>query len=298
MKGVVIAKPLAVATGKENLIEDFILKYGKILVKKRMVCNSYHIANHYAQFAGKPFFGKLVEYYTGRKIVVYLIEVDDFGPIREAMGPAKGTSGFRYALLGDMIQENLAKTGVLDNGLHCSDSKEEGEREMRVWFAPPTTSEQTKSICNAIYKRLQRLGADAVDIQYAGGEHDGTAVPGSKMDLDFRILSANIDKTALDIAAMFKTNVDKIAVDDQSGARYVKFELRWSSGKADIAVVPFEAYRHQVSKSHLIALAPDEMKARVRDIKAKAKKCGKARYTAVKRICRRYLLTAVIGETA
>ncbi|MCS6969350.1 MAG: hypothetical protein NZM39_12285, partial [Bernardetiaceae bacterium] len=87
---------------------------------------------------------------------------------------------------------------------------------------------------------------------------------------------------------------DKVAVDDETGATYIKFEYPFEGGKADIAVVPTDSYRYQVSKSHLIYLVDDALKGECRAAKAAAKASGnKELYKDVKRQWRKRLLESI-----
>lgn len=267
-----------------------------VLTKKHMVCDSSRIARHYQQFAGKPFFQGLVKYYTGKNIVAYMCECDDIQTliaIREAMGGAKVDPGsFRDQLVGDVWAERFQSLGVNDNGIHCSDSAEEGLRESAVWFGVPPTSSRTNVAHKAVWKILSSI-SKVDSLQYAGGEHEGTAVEGSVIDLDYRLLTNDMPfvVSALEAKGLV---IDKRGVDDESGAAYVKFEIRFTGGKCDVAVVPTQHYADQVSKSHLIHLVDDALKGEVRAIKASAKATGdKQLYKDVKRQCRKRLLESI-----
>ena len=297
MKFLVLAKPLAVEFGRESLIEEFISSSGaRVLAKKHMVCDSSRIARHYQQFAGKPFFQGLVKYYTGRNIVAYMCECDNIEvlmAIREAMGTAKvSPDSFREKLIGDVYAERFQSMGVIDNGIHCSDSAEEGLREVAVWFGVPPTSSRTEMAHKAVWKILSSV-SNVDSLQYAGGEHEGTAIEGSVIDLDYRLLTNDMPFVVSQLEKKGLV-IDKRGIDDESGAEYVKFEIRFTGGKCDIAVVPTEHYANQVSKSHLIYLVSDTLKDEIRAIKASAKATGdKQLYKDVKRQCRKRLLESI-----
>lgn len=297
IKFTVLAKPLAVELGRISLIEEFISSMGaSILTKKDMVCDSSKIARHYRQFAGKSFFQGLVKYYTGSNIVAYGCECDDVETlmaIREVMGGAKVDPGsFRDQLVGDVFAERLQATGVIDNGIHCSDSVEEGQREFAVWFGVPPTSSHTQTAHKAVWKILSSI-PQVDSLQYAGGEHDGTAIEGAAIDLDYRLLTNNMPFV---VSALKKKGlvIDKRGVDNESGAQFVKFEIGFAGGKCDVAVVPTEHYANQVSKSHIIHLIDDAFKSECRKCKAEAKATGdKAFYKDVKRRWRKRLLESI-----
>lgn len=297
IKFIILAKPIAVELGRVSLIEDFISSMGaSVLTKKDMVCDSSKIAHHYRQFVGKSFFPALVKYYTGKRIVAYGCEcnnIETLMAIRKAMGGAKVEDGsFRHQLIGDVWAEHYQTTGVNDNGIHCSDSAEEGQREFAVWFGVPPTSSHTQTAHKAVWKILSSI-PQVDSLQYAGGEHDGTAIEGADIDLDYRLLTSNMPfvVSALENKGLV---VDKRGVDNESGADYVKFEIRFSGGKCDIAVVPTEHYANQVSKSHLIHLVNDALKGECREAKAVAKATGdKVLYKDIKRQWRKRLLESI-----
>lgn len=297
IKFIVLAKPLTVELGRTRVIDSFVSFMGATIVsKKELVCDSSKIANHYRQFVGKGFFQPLVEYYTGKGIVAYACvcnNIETLMAIREAIGGAKVDQGsFRDQLVGDVFTERLQATGVVDNGIHCSDSVEEGIREFHVWFGVPPTSSHTKMAHKAVWKLLDSI--QQVDsLQYAGGEHDGTAVTGSVIDLDYRLLTNNMPYVVSQLEKLGLV-IDKRGIDDFSGADYVKFEIGFTNGKVDIAVVPTAHYANQVSKSHLLYLVKDALKSECRAAKAVAKATGnKQLYKDTKRQWRKYLLESI-----
>lgn len=295
-EAIIILKPLAI--DKEHVLLSFFSSLG-IEVKKRSqrICSSYEIANHYGQFVGKKFFQPLVEYYTGKTVIVYSV----FLPMgREAFRSFMGnatkieSNSLREILVGDSFNSNLLATGVADNGIHCSDSESEFGREYGVWFDAPTTSDRTNLAHNHLWAILN--GIEGIDsLQYAGGEHDGTAV-GSVIDLDYRLLTTNPSWVVSQLQNLGLT-IDRCFIDDESNSQVTKFEYSLAQfglkGKADIAVVETQHYRYQVSKSHLISFASAELKAFVRELKLTAKMVGKDHYKAVKKEGRLLLLDSI-----
>ena len=295
----ILAKPITVELSRESLIEEFISSVGAlVLTKKQMVCDSSRIARHYQQFASKPFFQGLVKYSTGKSIVYLLCEgtIEQLVAIREAMGSAKvSPDSFREKLVGDVWEERYQVSGVVDNGIHCSDSQEEGLREISIWFGVPPTSSRTYQAHKAVWKILSSI-SNVQSLQYAGGEHDGTGIPDGAIDLDYRLLTNNIASV---VSSLEKRGlvIDKRGVDDETGAEYVKFEIRFSGGKCDIAVVPVQYYANQVSKSHLIYLVNYTLKGECRASKTIAKATGnKELYKDVKRQWRKRLLESINWE--
>lgn len=295
-EALIILKPLAI--DKENLLLSFFSSLG-IEVKRRSqrICSSYEIANHYSQFVGKSFFQPLVEYYTGKTVIIYSVLLPmGRERFRSFMGNATKieSNSLREILVGDSFYSNKLATGVADNGIHCSDSQSEFERELAVWFSTPTTSKRTNIPHNHLWNLLQSIeGVDS--FQYAGGEHDGTAV-GSVIDLDYRLLTTNPSWAVSQLQNLGLT-IDRCFIDDESGSQVTKFEYSLAQfglkGKADIAVVETQYYRYQVSKSHLISFASDELKSFVRELKLTAKMVGKDHYKAAKKEGRLLLLDSI-----
>ena len=133
---VVLQKPLAV--GKEDEIENMIMfAGGDIVGTKRVNVKDVLIKEHYKQFLGEEFFDKILSYYSGKKLMVWLAMGNDevLNNIRREIGSWKvDKDSFREFLVGDKWNDVYKKYGIIDNGIHVSDSKKEGEREKKVWF--------------------------------------------------------------------------------------------------------------------------------------------------------------------
>jgi len=135
---VVLQKPLA--SGKEDEIEKFINDCGATIVNRKKVrVDSKLIAKHYRQFSGKKIFFPLIKYFTGQVITVWLVNGDmkTLTKMRDKIGSHEvEKDSFRYDLVGSSYKKVFDEIGILDNGIHVSDSSEEGEREAKIWFPP------------------------------------------------------------------------------------------------------------------------------------------------------------------
>jgi nucleoside-diphosphate kinase len=84
---------------------------------------------HYAEHAGKPFYGSLVDFITSGPLVAMVVEgpraIEAFRALAGATDPVKATPG---TIRGDYALE------VQDNIVHGSDSPDSAEREIKIFF--------------------------------------------------------------------------------------------------------------------------------------------------------------------
>jgi nucleoside-diphosphate kinase len=84
---------------------------------------------HYAEHAGKPFYGELVEFITSGPTLAIVLEGEGaIAGVRATMGatnPADATPG---SIRGDLA------LSMPDNLVHGSDSPESAAREIALWF--------------------------------------------------------------------------------------------------------------------------------------------------------------------
>ena len=126
----ILAKADAVVRG---LVGDIISRFERrgytIVGMKLMMVEPERAKRHYAEHEGKPFFNGLVDYITGSPIVAMVIEGSDaVEGCRATIGatnPIKATPGTIRGDYGQTIGRNL---------VHGSDSPENGEREIAIWF--------------------------------------------------------------------------------------------------------------------------------------------------------------------
>jgi nucleoside diphosphate kinase len=111
---------------------------GQIVDSKKVNVDSRLISQHYRQFADKSFFPPMIKYYTGRDVVLFKVRGTDetIANLRLAIGDAKPVDPetFRFQITGETWKNTLKEFGVIDNGIHISDSVSEGQREVDVWF--------------------------------------------------------------------------------------------------------------------------------------------------------------------
>lgn len=111
---------------------------------------------HYAEHRGKVFFPSLIEYITGvihfpgepwrRRVIAFVYQGPDaVKKIREIAGPtnphiARDTNPGCIRALGTVVPLKDAEGNVIgermDNLIHASASRDEAEREIKLWFKP------------------------------------------------------------------------------------------------------------------------------------------------------------------
>jgi nucleoside-diphosphate kinase len=85
------------------------------------------VEQHYAEHAGKCFFEPLVEFATSGPVVAMVVSgnIDKARKLVGATVPYLAESGTIRGDFANSLPHNL---------VHCSDSEENGEREVKLWF--------------------------------------------------------------------------------------------------------------------------------------------------------------------
>jgi nucleoside-diphosphate kinase len=125
-----IIKPDAVAAGNaENIIKQIDNNGFKIVAQKQVTIDKDTAAQFYEVHKNKPFFGDLIAYITsGPSVVLVLERLDAVHAWRNLMGatdPQKADPGTVRQLYGTDIQRNA---------VHGSDSKENAQTEIKLFF--------------------------------------------------------------------------------------------------------------------------------------------------------------------
>ena len=278
---VLIIKPLAMELGKVAEVEKFIAENADVIDKEETIVDSYRITQHYKQFKDESFFSDLFEYYTGKKVTVYRLRVNEasISDLRRQIGHSSNfisdETTLRYRLVGEKFFDIKDKFGVIDNGIHFSDSKSEGLREVNVWFGTPpleTANKKAKEVHEMLWTTLKSIDRS---VTFSGGTLDGTEISSKPTDLDYRLAvdQSQIDFIVNEILTKIPGSfVDKVGIDEATGNSYTKLEFEFEGGKADIAVVPKEGYVGRVSNNHISVLMSDLWKEKVRIAKDEAYK--------------------------
>jgi nucleoside-diphosphate kinase len=126
----VLIKPDGVRRGLAGEVLSRIERKGLRIVAMDMRVAGRDLAEtHYAEHAGKPFYGSLVEFITSGPLVAMVVEgpraIEAFRALAGATDPVKATPG---TIRGDYALE------VQDNIVHGSDSPDSAEREIKIFF--------------------------------------------------------------------------------------------------------------------------------------------------------------------
>ncbi len=130
-RSLVLIKPDAVREGSSGAIISRLERQGLRLVALKMLHMDQALARrHYAVHEGKPFFNDLVDYITSAPIVAMVFTGEQaVERIRKVMGatdPAKAEEG--------TIRRDFGKN-IERNAVHGSDSVENAEKEIKLFFA-------------------------------------------------------------------------------------------------------------------------------------------------------------------
>jgi nucleoside-diphosphate kinase len=129
-KTLVLVKPDGVQRGLVGEVVSRLERRGLRLVAAKFMQVSKELAEtHYAVHQGKPFYAGLVKYITSAPVMAMVWE----GPsavaaVRQTMGATRPTEAAPGTIRHDFALE------VGRNLTHASDSPENGEKEVALWF--------------------------------------------------------------------------------------------------------------------------------------------------------------------
>jgi nucleoside-diphosphate kinase len=131
-RSLVLVKPDGVQRG---LIGEVILRLerrGLRLVAAKFIAVSQDLARtHYAIHRGKPFYEGLIRYITSAPVMAMVWEGPDaIEAIRQTMGATRPTEAAPGSIRHDFALE------IGRNLTHASDTVENGEKEVTLWFNP------------------------------------------------------------------------------------------------------------------------------------------------------------------
>ncbi len=97
---------------------------------------------HYAHLVDKPFFNDLYEYFSGKiygpeyeRVLAFVYEGEDaIERVRKIAGATNPLDADPTTIRGAYGRIN--KKGIMENLIHCSDSEESAEKEIKLWFKP------------------------------------------------------------------------------------------------------------------------------------------------------------------
>jgi nucleoside-diphosphate kinase len=126
----ILVKPDAVArslTGE--IIARFERKGLRVVALRQLTLARDVAARHYAEHAGKPFYGELVDFITSGRLVALVLEGSDaVQAARQVIGATDPLQAAPGSIRGDFALE------VGRNMVHGSDSPESAAREVALFF--------------------------------------------------------------------------------------------------------------------------------------------------------------------
>ena len=131
-KTLVLVKPDGVQRGLIGEIINRLERRGLKLVAAKFIAVSKELAEtHYAIHKGKPFYDSLIAYILSAPVMAMVWE----GPkgvdaVRQTMGATRPTEAAPGSIRHDFGLE------IGRNLTHASDSVENGEKEVSLWFSP------------------------------------------------------------------------------------------------------------------------------------------------------------------
>jgi len=129
-KTLVLVKPDGVQRGLIGEVISRLERRGLLLVGAKFVEVSQELAEtHYAIHKGKPFYTGLIRYITSSPVMAMVWEGPNaIAAVRQTMGATRPTEAAPGSLRHDFALE------VGRNLTHASDTVENGEKEVNLWF--------------------------------------------------------------------------------------------------------------------------------------------------------------------
>ena len=131
-RSLVLVKPDGVQRGLIGEVFARLERRGLRLVAAKFMAVSQELAEtHYAIHKGKPFYDGLIAYITSAPVMAMVWEGPNaVAAIRQTMGATRPTEAAPGSLRHDFALE------VGRNLTHASDTIENGEKEVALWFKP------------------------------------------------------------------------------------------------------------------------------------------------------------------
>lgn len=147
-RSLVLVKPDGVQRGLIGEVVCRLERRGLILVAAKFMQVSRELAEtHYAIHKGKPFYEGLLNYITSAPVMAMVWEGPNaIAAVRQTMGATRPIEAAPGTLRHDFALE------VGRNLTHASDSIENGEREVALWFTPEELVSWKRDIDPWIFK--------------------------------------------------------------------------------------------------------------------------------------------------
>ena len=141
-RSLVLVKPDGVQRGLIGEVTARLERRGLRLVAAKFLAVSQELAEtHYAIHKGKPFYDSLIAYITSAPVMAMVWEGPNaIAAIRQTMGATRPTEAAPGSLRHDFALE------VGRNLTHASDSVENGENEVALWFKAEELVDWTRAV--------------------------------------------------------------------------------------------------------------------------------------------------------
>jgi len=148
-RSLVLVKPDGVQRGLVGEVIVRLERRGLRIVAAKFIQVSRELAEkHYAIHKGKPFYDGLIQYITSAPVMAMVWEGPNaVAAIRQTMGATRPTEAAPGSLRHDFALE------IGRNLTHASDTPENGEKEVALWFAPGELVDWTRATDKWIFEK-------------------------------------------------------------------------------------------------------------------------------------------------
>ena len=149
-RSLVLVKPDGVQRGLIGEVISRLERRGLRMVAAKFIQVGQELAEtHYAIHKGKPFYDGLIKYITSAPVLAMVWEGPNaVAAIRQTMGATRPTEAAPGSLRHDFALE------VGRNLTHASDSVENGEIEVALWFSPGEEVEWKRDADRWIFEKV------------------------------------------------------------------------------------------------------------------------------------------------
>lgn len=147
-RSLVLVKPDGVQRGLIGEVTARLERRGLRLVAAKFMSVSQELAEtHYAIHKGKPFYEGLIAYITSAPVMAMVWEGPNaVAAIRQTMGATRPTEAAPGSLRHDFALE------VGRNLTHASDTLENGEKEVALWFKKEELVDWTRAVDGWVFE--------------------------------------------------------------------------------------------------------------------------------------------------
>jgi nucleoside-diphosphate kinase len=136
-KTLIILKPDAV---ERNLEEKIVKRYKdaglEIVARKELTASTELLRNHYSAHVQKPFYPNLEKFMSSGHVVAMVFKGESaISVARKVTGATNPSEADPGTVRADFRDKNLqGEDAITKNMVHASATKEEAEKEIRLWF--------------------------------------------------------------------------------------------------------------------------------------------------------------------